>query len=41
MTGSESYDKKRYVELLLRAAETLLAPVGCPAEQLQAWLDTS
>jgi DNA polymerase-2 len=31
LTGEESYDKERYVELLLRAAETLLAPLGYPA----------
>ncbi|MFQ5846680.1 MAG: DNA polymerase domain-containing protein [Candidatus Methylomirabilales bacterium] len=41
LTGNESYDKERYVELLLRAAETLLAPVGYPAARLQSWLDTS
>ena len=41
LTGDESYDKERYEELLLRAAETLLGPVGWPAEKLQACLDAS
>ncbi|MFQ5950085.1 MAG: DNA polymerase domain-containing protein, partial [Nitrospiria bacterium] len=41
LTGTESYDKEGYVELLLRAAETLLTPVGYPAEDLRACLDTS
>ena len=40
LTGNESYDKERDVELLLRAAETLLDPIGYPAEDLQACLDT-
>ena len=31
LTGDESYDTKTYEELLLRAAETLLGPVGWPA----------
>jgi len=30
LTGNESYDTERYVELLLRAAETLLGPLGYP-----------
>lgn len=41
LTGSESYDKERYVELLVRAAETLLAPVGYPAERITSFLDTT
>jgi DNA polymerase elongation subunit (family B) len=41
LTGDESYDKEKYEELLLRAAETLLGPVGWPAEKLQACLDAS
>ena len=40
LTGDESYDKERYAELLLRAADTLLAPFGYPAERIQSWLDT-
>ncbi len=39
LTGEESYDKERYVELLLRAAETLLTPVGYPPERLRSWLE--
>jgi len=31
LAETESYDTERYVELLLRAAETLLGPVGWPA----------
>ena len=38
LTGDESYDTKTYEELLLRAAETLLGPVGWPATQLRPWL---
>ena len=41
LTGDESYDTKTYEELLLRAAETLLGPVGWPAARLQSWLETS
>lgn len=41
LTGEESYDKEKYVELLLRAAETLLAPVGYPGDRLQSHLDVS
>jgi DNA polymerase elongation subunit (family B) len=41
LTGSESYDKERYVELLVRAAETLLAPVGYSAERITSFLDTA
>jgi DNA polymerase elongation subunit (family B) len=41
LTGDESYDKERYVELLLRAAETLLAPVGYPAERIKSLLGHS
>ncbi len=41
LTGNESYDKERYVELLLRAAETLLGPLGYPAARLQSCLETS
>ena len=41
LTGDESYDTKTYEELLLRAAETLLGPVGWPAERIQSCLDTS
>lgn len=40
LTGTESYDTEKYVELLVRAAETLLAPVGWPAARLQSWLAT-
>ena len=40
LTGDESYDTERYEELLLRAAETLLGPVGWPAGRLQSWLVT-
>ncbi|MGH7372565.1 MAG: DNA polymerase domain-containing protein, partial [Candidatus Methylomirabilales bacterium] len=40
LTGDESYDTKTYEELLVRAAETLLAPVGWPAGRLQSWLAT-
>jgi len=40
LTGDESYDTKTYEELLLRAAETLLGPVGWPAARLQSWLAT-
>ncbi len=41
LTGNESYDKEKYVELLLRAAETLLAPVGYPPARIQSLLDMS
>ena len=41
LTGDESYDMKTYEELLLRAAETLLGPVGWLAARLQSWLETS
>ncbi len=41
LTGEESYDKERYIELLLRAAETLLAPLGYPADRIQSHLDPS
>jgi len=41
LTGDESYDTQTYEELLLRAAETLLGPVGYSAERLQLYLDTS
>ena len=34
LTGAESYDKERYVEMLLRAAESLLGPLGYPAERI-------
>jgi DNA polymerase elongation subunit (family B) len=37
----KGYDKERYVELLLRAAETLLGPLGYPAARIQAYVDTS
>ena len=40
LTGDESYDTKTYEELLVRAAETLLGPVGWPAGRLQSWLAT-
>ncbi|MGI0036828.1 MAG: DNA polymerase domain-containing protein, partial [Nitrososphaera sp.] len=40
LTGDESYDTKTYEELLLRAADTLLGPVGWPAERIQSWLAT-
>ena len=35
---TERYDTERYEALLLRAAETLLGPVGWPAARLQPWL---
>ncbi len=41
LTGEESYDKETYVELLLRAAETLLGPVGYPADRIKSLLDMS
>lgn len=41
LTGNETYDKIKYKELLLRAAETLLGPVGYPAERIQSWLNTA
>ena len=41
LTGDESYDTKTYEELLLRAAETLLGPVGWPARRIRSWLDAS
>ena len=41
LTGDESYDTKTYEELLVRAAETLLGPVGWPARPLRSWLDAS
>ena len=39
LTGDESYDAKTYEELLLRAAEPLLGPVGWPAGRIRSWLD--
>ncbi len=41
LTGNETYDRERYVELLLRAAETLLGPVGYSADRLQSYLSPS
>ena len=41
LTGEESYDKERYIELLLRAAETLLAPLGYPPARLQSCLENA
>ena len=41
LTRGERYDTKRYVELLVRVAETLLGPVGWPARRLRSWLDAS
>jgi len=38
LTENESYDTKTYEGLLLRAAETLLGPVGWRAERIQSWL---
>ena len=38
LTGDESYDTKTYEELLLRAAETLLGPLGWPATRFRPWL---
>jgi DNA polymerase-2 len=38
LTGDESYDSQTYEQLLLRAAETLLGPVGWPATRLQSFL---
>ena len=39
LTGTESYDTEKYVELLLRAAETLLAPVGYSADRIRSYLE--
>lgn len=36
--GSESYDRPAYTDLLLRAAESVLAPVGVDRGMLEAWL---
>ena len=36
--GSWGYDAKRYTELLLRAVETILMPLGVNAKMLQDWL---
>ena len=36
--GSWGYDAKRYTELLLRAVETILLPLGVNAKMLQDWL---
>jgi DNA polymerase elongation subunit (family B) len=41
LTGSESYDKEKYEELLLRAAEALLVPVGYSAERITSSLNTT
>ncbi len=41
LTGTESYDKEKYVELLIRAGETLLAPVGYPADRITSLLGHS
>lgn len=36
--GAMGYDVERYTELLLRAAETILAPFGMNGAMLRAWL---
>ena len=41
LTGTESYDTEKYVELLIRAAETLLAPVGYSADRIRSLLGHS
>jgi len=38
LDGSLGYDAERYGELLLRAVEALLAPVGIRAETLAQWI---
>lgn len=38
LTGQESYDRAAYTELLLRAVESLLAPVGVDRGMLEGWL---
>jgi hypothetical protein len=38
LTGNEGYGQETYTELLLGAAEALLAPAGYPAERIQSSL---
>ncbi len=38
LTGEESYDRPAYSEMLLRAVESLLAPVGVDRRMLETWL---
>ncbi|CAG0945354.1 hypothetical protein ANRL1_02291 [Anaerolineae bacterium] len=36
--GQEPYDAEKYVELLLRAVETVLTPLGIKRSQIDAWV---
>ncbi|MDE3090983.1 MAG: hypothetical protein KGJ80_16540, partial [Chloroflexota bacterium] len=36
--GGEPYDVAKYTELLLRAVETVLAPLGTNYRQIEAWV---
>lgn len=38
LTGQEHYDRAAYTELLLRSAESLLAPIGVDRATLRIWL---
>ncbi len=38
LDGSWGYDVERYTELVLRAVETILSPMGVNARTLQSWL---